>query len=535
VKRLTLRRHHLASEEGVALVLAVIILAIITIAAASAIFYTQGSQSDAFSKKGGQTAYSLAQAAVSNATAELLPHYYNSSGQPFDNTTDLTSMVAYAPTGSQQSPSSTAACTTSPLSSCMQWTSILECPVGVSCSPGAPTISPPAYERGIWHITGTGTVPNPSGTQPLTRTITIDVPLIQPPAKAPAPDIFKIIYAGKVSSGCDLTTQQSVNWAAPVYVAGNMCMTQNSALVQGTTNLAQLNVGGWLEISGNGAHVGTSSQPVSSLAVGGICTTDSTSTQPPPNSAVPPNPSCAATLTKSGGVWTDSNGKIFVYQASAFPSIPSPPMVDFSPALNPGDVSCTGRQLTPVGGTFILNGSPYSCSVSTAGVQTGSISWDGTTLKINGNIYINGNLITTSPKPQMVYQGLGTIYVNGTVSFENNTELCVEQIDPSGGDCPDKESWPNVADNFLMIAAAGDMTGGTSNANVSIEGGVYSKLDINFGSGTTHIYGPIVTPNAINPGQQAAEGFPNIINLFTGLPGSPQPFWVLGPPQDGTY
>jgi hypothetical protein len=44
-----------------------------------------------------------------------------------------------------------------------------------------------------------------------------------------------------------------------------------------------------------------------------------------------------------------------------------------------------------------------------------------------------------------------------------------------------------------------------------------------------------VTPGTIDPGQQAASGFPDIINLFTGAPGTPQPYWVLGAPQNGTY
>jgi hypothetical protein len=86
-----------------------------------------------------------------------------------------------------------------------------------------------------------------------------------------------------------------------------------------------------------------------------------------------------------------------------------------------------------------------------------------------------------------------------------------------------------------MIASQGAMSGGQSNSNFNLEGGLYSAQNINFGSGQTNIYGPIVTPDQIFPGQQAASGFPNILDLFTGLPGTPQPFWVLALPQNGTY
>src|SRR5690349_8512815 len=90
------------AESGVALVMAVLVLAIVSVAASAAVIYTLSSQQDAGSKKSGVTAYSLAQAALSNATAQLTSHYYDASGQPKDNTTTLTSMAtSWVPSGSQ--------------------------------------------------------------------------------------------------------------------------------------------------------------------------------------------------------------------------------------------------------------------------------------------------------------------------------------------------------------------------------------------------------------------------------------------------
>jgi len=109
-------RRRLADEQGVALVMAVLIIVIISVAASSAIFFTQGSQSHGYRTKSGFTAYSLAQAALSAATEQITTHYYDSTGQPHDNTTTLTAMASWAPSGSQQSPSSSSACTTSPVS-----------------------------------------------------------------------------------------------------------------------------------------------------------------------------------------------------------------------------------------------------------------------------------------------------------------------------------------------------------------------------------------------------------------------------------
>ena len=56
-----------------------------------------------------------------------------------------------------------------------------------------------------------------------------------------------------------------------------------------------------------------------------------------------------------------------------------------------------------------------------------------------------------------------------------------------------------------------------------------------FGSGQTNIYGPLVTPDQIFPGQQAIAGFPNILYIFTGAPGTPNPYWTLDLPKNGTY
>ena len=57
----TFARSGLRGEEGIALVLAVLVLAIVTIVASSAIMYTLSSQQDAASKKSGVTAWQVGQ------------------------------------------------------------------------------------------------------------------------------------------------------------------------------------------------------------------------------------------------------------------------------------------------------------------------------------------------------------------------------------------------------------------------------------------------------------------------------------------
>jgi hypothetical protein len=53
---------------------------------------------------------------------------------------------------------------------------------------------------------------------------------------------------------------------------------------------------------------------------------------------------------------------------------------------------------------------------------TGSSPGTAQRLTINGGIYISGNLITQN-NANVVYSGLGAIYVGGTITFGNNTAI----------------------------------------------------------------------------------------------------------------
>jgi hypothetical protein len=493
-------------EDGMALILAVLILAVVSIAASAAITYTTIGQQDAASKKVGTSAYALAQGGLSDAISQLMSHYYDSSGQPTDNTTSLTTMAqTWTPSGNQQSPTSSTACTST--STCVTWSGVLNCPSGTSC-PGGSVITVTGTQKAMWHLTATGKAPNPSGPGLLTRTITIDVPVEADPTPVNAPDIFKAVYSGAQSSTCDLTLGQGVVFTSPVYVKGNFCSNQHSGVEAGPQNLGKLVVGGWASF-GQGGHVGTSTTPVASMDIAKSCDGS--------QSATP------CTLTKPGGqnYYTDPGGDIFVSAWSNNPVFPTPPTVDWTARQTErGSWSCTGGQ-SLTAATFNLTGSAYSCTTA-----TGSLSWDGTTLTINGNVYLDGDL---SVSGDFVYSGLGSIFSGGSVSFANNTSVCVGST--SHHDCPSGANWPDIADNFLLILGKN----GVSGKNLSIEGGLYSDSTIDFGSGQTNIYGPIVTPTTIDPGQQASSGFPDISKLFSGAPDTPAPYWTLGTPTNGTY
>jgi Tfp pilus assembly protein PilX len=492
-----------ASEEGMALVLAVLILAVVSVIATSAILYTSTSQRDAYSKKARQKAYTLAEAALSNATAQLTAQYYDSTGTSSNNA--VAAPTAWIPADtSQQSPTSSTHCTIgSATTTCMSWTATVS------------TAGVTGIQRAFWTLTGRGSVPNPSGSVAIKQTVSEVIPVTQPVKKVPPPDIWKGIYSGApASAGCDLTTGQGVIWVSPVYVVGNLCIQQSS----GVESPGILNVGGWIQDTQSG-HAGTSSSPLPTLNIAGACNGTQGST-----------PACSPAWDSVHNYYADASHNIYATSVSNSPTFPSPPpSVDWSKRAldsgigsNPQTWSCTGgKSLTSA--TFDLTGSAYSCTT-----PSGSLTWDGTAnMTINGNVYITGNL-TTSNNTSVAYRGVGGLYVGGTITFGNNTAICVGSV--VSGVCPQGYSWDASQDIFLFLSQ-----GGITGANFNLEGGLYSDNDISFSAGQTAINGPIVTAKHLLPGQQASSGFPNITSLPSGAPLTPDPYYVLGAATSGTY
>jgi hypothetical protein len=511
-------RRRLGDERGIALVLTILILAIISIAAASAIFFTQGSQSHGYRTKSGFTAYSLAQAALSAATEQITTHYYDSTGQPHDNTTTLTAMASWAASGSQQSPSSGSACTSSPVSSCMTWSSMLECPSGTTCSSGAPSIVVTGVEKAIWHITGTGVAPNPAGTGSISRTITIDIPVNAPPGRTGSVNtIYNSVYSGGTGNPCDMNMSQGVTFIAPVYVVGNLCINNPQA---GVSYPGTLHVGGYLYIK-NGS-VGSTTNPITDLQVRYAC-----------NGTQQTTPLCTATLFKPApppvkNYWTDGSGGIYANpDVTGNPSFPDQPSEDFPSRKTEGSpYSCTGVETL---GTNPFDLGPsngdYSCTA-----PSGSIAWNHTTqvLTISGNVYVYGDM-TTANNEKITPSGIGGVFVDGATSFGNNTAICVNG-NSGQHDCNGGSSW-DTTNNFLMIFGQKNITG----SNLGLQGGLYSLKNIDFGSGQTDIYGPLIGMSVLIPGQQAATTMPTIPTVITTWPNTPQPYWTLGAPVNGTY
>ena len=84
-------------DEGVALILALVTMLVLTIMLTSVIFLTAAGARDAQRSNAGQRAYSLAESGINNALAVLEANYPGTAGYPGDNTL-LTTCPASLPT-----------------------------------------------------------------------------------------------------------------------------------------------------------------------------------------------------------------------------------------------------------------------------------------------------------------------------------------------------------------------------------------------------------------------------------------------------
>jgi Tfp pilus assembly protein PilX len=260
------------------------------------------------------------------------------------------------------------------------------------------------------------------------------------------------------------------------YVAGSLCLTGTQQIVDPTPaspSLA-LYVGGQVQISGSQATIGTGSgagQRILEANIVGGCL----------RSGVP----------KTCSIGSQSHVYANSYIQSA-QTLTKPP-VDASGIYASGDWNnpvCStgsftfdnnGTRNSSVGTVDLLSGPSYSCTVykdssHVAGNEEGTLTWNAALKKltISGTLYIDGNLAFAGGDIA-TYTGTGVIYVNGTVSISGNSAFC------------------GPGDSLIGSSPYGCT--GTWNPDASTGGGAIGVVAVNSG-GTTGITSGLCTPTA---------------------------------------
>jgi Tfp pilus assembly protein PilX len=487
----------LRDESGIALVMALAVILVLTVLVTASLAFTSSNSRDASLKQSGQSAYALAEGALNQAEAQLYAHYYDSSGATTNNTTVYSSAwftAAGVPT-SQQSPSSTAACTAT--STCMSW--------GVASATSGGT-GPYAKETIV--LRGQGRVPNPTGGTSVTRTVTDTVVVEQLPQRVTTPSYWSELYTGATGHTCDLQLGQKVNANAPIYVAGNLCLT-SAAGIEGSA--VTLKVLGNLRLQNGGADIGQTTA-VTSVQVGGGCVKSNNGSFITP---CPINTSSTAIFDRSG-------------RTTAPVPTPDPlPTIDWAgvaAAQAASTVSCTnGVSLSS--STFFLEpasgagSTGYTCTITDplSNTTVGSITYNSTahTVAFSGSVYFSGSL-DLSTTAATTYTGVASIFVAGTVTAANGSTLCVHL---TGSSCDFANATNTGSSNYwdttqsvLIIQSQGALTA----TNLSFQGGLYSATSIALGGGQSSTQGPLVSPQLITPGQQLNLSFPNFPFIISG-------------------
>ena len=388
-------------------------------------------------------------------------------------------------------------------------------------------------QTAYWSITSVGSVPNPTRTGFLTRTLTAQVEVVPTLSQPLNTQAWNYIYARATGSTCDMTVGQTVSISSPLYVNGNLCLQNQAKVIKGP-----LVVGGSLTQTNNNT-VGTGSTPLNSVIVGGSCSKGST-TQNPCLGTPPANiftstftntmPSIPAPTVQWDGWYMAANpGPYYPCTTSSG----TPPVFDTGQGSLPGSPTYRNNSLN-TGTPFNLTpSSSYSCATA-----AGELSWNATThvLTISGTVFIDGSAKIENNQINS-YSGFGTIYLSGTLQVKNSSMCAVKSAD--GSTCTASGWVSNSAMLVFVVNGNGGMggaaaqvgsTNGVELVSAYFQGAIYATSAIDIAT-TSQADGPL-DGSTVKLGQSTQSSWPFFTIVPAGLPGNPVAY---AEPQRPTY
>lgn len=354
-------RRRLENESGIALVMAVGILAFLMITGSAVVFYASSNTRSAEYSADDARSLNLAEAGENYARAVLW------------NAADPTS-----PTSFSGGPLTLEGGT-----------------VNYSGSYDATTK--------LWTLTGTGTHTNPTGgTAPITRSVTSQVLVSTTGGLHPA---WGYLFADTTT--CTLL-QNNLTIDAPIYVRGDLCM-ENSAVVTGDI----VQVRGNVQIKGT-ASIGLSGTPVPVVRVGGGCR------YPWSGSYVTPCTSSQRVYRSIFYNTVPDLEKPPLELQQNYDVANLGPLNDPCSTLQ-FDTDTTLNRSNPV--QYLLTTTAYTCQTADGLGKLNYTPGTPGTLEIEGIVFFDGPIRLNSNR-DVVYTGGGTIYASDVITIENHVRLC---------------------------------------------------------------------------------------------------------------
>jgi hypothetical protein len=489
----------LRHEDGMALVMALGMLAVLTVVATTLITYTTSNARTARYSDTKQKAYAGAEAGINSAVAML--------GLATNNALDP--CLLHPPTNpSGYTCTSHTAFQTTYDGGTVSWYGTLD------------------QTQQLWSLTATASFPNPTGPggSAITRTLHATVPITANQNDPSNTAIWNYIIATKTSNSttCDVTLANSVIVDEPLYVAGNLCMNNTAQVLQpsSTTPVKLIVLGKLIQMSPQNS-IGTLAQPIHEANVGGGCGTLVTLST---HTCAVADKVFASTLVNTASpialpVVDDTNAYLSAKPGPRNPcsnTSGTPPTWDNDSTLNlttyPNGSVPTAFNLTP--------GTNYTCqSTDGSGNIVGQLDWNNATktLTIKGKMYIDGSVYSDNGVINQ-YSGSATLYLSGTFSVTNATKFCGS----TGGATCNFSTWvPNS--NLLIVVAHGDNGSGYSVAmanSTKWQGGFYATRGIDLGQSSI-VEGPMFTTGLNMGNSVTVKPLPAITNLPLGAPLAP--------------
>jgi len=551
-----------------ALVMAVGMLAVLTISGTTIVAYTTSNSRNGSLSKENELAFSLSEAGLNNAMAVLANPANDSLEQSTLPSTEATASSAAYEGGTAK------------------WYGTLD------------------LTNNLWTVTAIGLYKNPTGSgAQVRRQLTAKVPVTPVYAASLDNPIWNYLYAGRTGNTCDQTLNNNISGTSRMYIAGNLCLSPNVQLAQSkvivggnldvannaavgaNTNMStrvetyvggdcRYGVGSWAACSGDqdAKHV------YSKLADGSTIGVNHTVTPVDPPTAdyaqwyehAIPGPSQPCT-TSSGPTPTfdgnyparDNNAPLFdLTPASSYICRVGPgASTTLSSAINATQTSVTvasatgfptsqfkirvdDEVMTVTGGYgttmwTVTRGASGTTAASHVVSQTvlwddatpsGELSWNSTTktLTVKGTIFIDGSA-KISNSGLNTYNGQATLYLSGT--FRATGSLCASV---SGFGCNVAGWTPNS--EMLTIVANGN--GGQVNPGDSVQidnnfwyqGAIFGTNAIEFGN-NVNVDGPIVGSQIILSNNLTTNSFPVIDSVPVGMPSNRKVYAQTHPPE----
>lgn len=472
-------------ENGMALVMAIGVVATIAIVGGSVTLYSTSNERTAERSRAEQRAYSLAQSGIDSAVAQLA----NGSASTIDNADFFASLTTTASFGPGET---------------VTWT-----PTRIVGG----TAAIPSYK---WRISSVGTVRNPSSTGSISRTVTADIRLKPTRVQTRDAAAWKYVYSWKTGDpdGCDLELPNNPTVQSSIYIAGNFCLDNNSSVVGPTVGSpdVDVNVRGNIVLLKAGNDVGTAARPLTTLNVGGAlgCKFRANPYHNPCTAADHTRPDSTVGVSVAQPV---ANFTEWYTEASPGPMKPCETSTGTPPTFD-SDTTPGNGKLTNV--IHLDTMASFTCQT-----VLGRLDWDFATrtLTVDGTIFIDGS-IDLSSGDVLQYDGLGAIYLSGTFMM-SQTQLCGAV---SAGVC-DTTGW-NTAQDVLLIAAEGPSDfAGCSQCSVLLEqaamfqGALYGEYNMGF-QNSASVHGPMVAKEELIQNTFTFNYIPNLVNVPFGTPGN---------------